>query len=107
MCSHFLRASRKSQASLSIFISRIVGSKGIASIARVCLNAAMTPDETIKHFGSQKEVARLCGVSPAAVSLWVQWGNIPRARQYQIHVLSAGRLQVDVFKDAPRKKASA
>ena len=55
----------------------------------------MTPEQAIKFWGSQKVVAEVCDVTVAAVSLWVQWGKIPRARQYQLHVLSGGRLAVD------------
>jgi hypothetical protein len=62
----------------------------------------MTPDQAIKHFGTQRAVADACDVTPAAVSLWVSWGKIPAARQYQLHVMSGGKLPIEA-----RKKATA
>ena len=89
-----------SQVALIIFLSHNAKTNQLALFPKECLNGGtMSPDQAVKHFGSQKEIAEICGVSAAAVSLWVQWGKIPCARQYQLHVLSAGRLKLDRFED--------
>jgi DNA-binding transcriptional regulator YdaS (Cro superfamily) len=55
----------------------------------------MKPDEAIRWAGSQRELARACGVSESAVSQWVNSGLVPEGRAYQLEVLSAGTLKVD------------
>ena len=47
-------------------------------------NAMLTKEQAIKLAGSQANLARLLGVSRAAV--W-QWQTIPRGRVYQLMVL--------------------
>lgn len=53
----------------------------------------MTPSEAIEHFGSQVALANALGLTQPTVSGWVQGGRIPRGRQFQIQVLTAGKLQ--------------
>lgn len=50
----------------------------------------MLTTEVIAFFGGKSKVAAALKVSPAAIS---QWGlEPPHSRQYQIQVLSAGKL---------------
>lgn len=53
----------------------------------------MTKSQAIEHFGSAAELARAIGVSRSAISHWPE--EIPRGRQYQIEVLTSGRLTAD------------
>lgn len=53
----------------------------------------MTKQQAINFFGSATSLADAIGVSKQAVG---QWGAIPYARQYQIHVVSGGELPVDI-----------
>ncbi len=52
----------------------------------------MTYREILRHFGSQAEIARQAGVTVAAVKRWQQQG-IPLPRQYQLQVLTDGKLK--------------
>lgn len=54
--------------------------------------AAMTFDELINHFGTQQAAADAIGISQPSVSGWRE-GGIPLPRQYQIQVITGGRLQ--------------
>ena len=56
----------------------------------------MTPEQAIEHFGSQSELARQLGCGRATVSQWKQvFGFIPKGRQYEIEVLTDGKLKAD------------
>src|SRR5712691_10492691 len=46
----------------------------------------------IAHYGSASKLARALGVKPAAV---ITWQEIPRLRQYQLEVLTEGKLKAD------------
>lgn len=51
----------------------------------------MNTTEAIKHFGSKTKLAAALGIYPSAVT---QWGEeVPTARQYQIQVLTKGKLK--------------
>ena len=63
----------------------------------------MTPEQVIMHFGgTQTAVAEALDISQVAVSEWVRQGYVPLGRQYQIQVLTAGRLRAD---PSARRKA--
>ena len=56
----------------------------------------MKPDEAIRWAGSQRKLAEICDVTESAVSQWADRGLIPEMRAYQLEVLSAGVLKVDL-----------
>ncbi len=58
---------------------------------------AMTFQELIEHFGTQTATAQALGIHQSSVSEWQQKG-IPVPRQYQIQVLTGGKLQADPAK---------
>lgn len=53
----------------------------------------MTPEEAIEFFGSAANVARVLGISRAAVAKWR--GVIPEGSAYKLESLSDGHLRVD------------
>jgi DNA-binding transcriptional regulator YdaS (Cro superfamily) len=58
----------------------------------------MSKQEAILYFGTQAALARALGIHRAAVNAWGD--AIPEGRQYQIEVLTAGKLKAD--RVAPR-----
>lgn len=52
----------------------------------------MTTQEVIAFYGSKVAIARALGCSPAAVTMWGD--SPPSSRQWQIQVLSRGKLKV-------------
>ena len=50
----------------------------------------MKKQEVIKHFGSVAALARALDISPSAIYMWT---DVPLARQYQIEVLTRGKLK--------------
>jgi DNA-binding transcriptional regulator YdaS (Cro superfamily) len=52
----------------------------------------MTKDEAISFFGSASELARRLDIERSAIS---QWTEIPEGRQYQIEVLTEGKLRAE------------
>lgn len=50
----------------------------------------MRTQEAADFFGGRKRLAEALGISPAAVSMWGE--TIPLTRQYQIQVISKGKL---------------
>ncbi len=59
----------------------------------------MTYDELICHYGTQQEAADAIGVSQPTISGWRE-GGIPVLRQYQIQVITRGRLKVQPCEEA-------
>jgi DNA-binding transcriptional regulator YdaS (Cro superfamily) len=55
----------------------------------------MSPDAAIQHFGSQTALAKAVGVVQPTVSGWRTDGKIPEPRQFQIEVLTHGKLKAD------------
>lgn len=62
----------------------------------------MTTEQALKHFGSYAAMARSLGIDQSAVRHWK--GSIPLLRQYQIQVITAGKLVADA---ADRKTVAA
>jgi DNA-binding transcriptional regulator YdaS (Cro superfamily) len=58
----------------------------------------MSPHEAIQHFGSQSALASALGVTQPTVSGWNTEGRIPFTRQFQLQVLTAGKLKADESK---------
>lgn len=55
----------------------------------------MTPIDAIAFYGSQHKLARALKISQPAIAKWVRIGHIPPVRQYQIQVVSRGKLLAD------------
>jgi DNA-binding transcriptional regulator YdaS (Cro superfamily) len=53
----------------------------------------MTKQSAITYYGSQAALARALGINRAAINAWGD--GIPIGRQYQIEVLTAGKLKAD------------
>jgi transcriptional repressor of cell division inhibition gene dicB len=58
----------------------------------------MNMNDAIKHFGSKTKLAAALGIHPSAVT---QWGeSVPEIRQYQIQVLTKGKLKASASRSA-------
>lgn len=53
----------------------------------------MTITEVIKHFGDIAGTAAKLGITYQAVQQWVKRDRIPSGRQYQIQLITKGRLK--------------
>lgn len=51
----------------------------------------MKTQDAADIFGGRKKLAEALGISPAAVSMWGE--TVPLTRQYQIQVISKGKLR--------------
>lgn len=51
--------------------------------------------EVLEHFGSQANIARAADTTVAVVWAWKDKDRIPLGRQYQIQVLTGGKLRAD------------
>lgn len=56
----------------------------------------MTPADLLARWKTQLAVAVALGVSQAAVAQWVQAGKVPMRRQFQVQILTRGKLRADV-----------
>lgn len=59
----------------------------------------MKTEDAAKWFGGKSKLAEALGISPSAVSMWGE--TVPEIRQYQIQVLTEGKLK------ALRKRSAA
>lgn len=53
----------------------------------------MKTRDAANFFGSKKKLADALGIQPSAVTMWGD--SIPVSRQYQIQVLSKGKLRAE------------
>jgi hypothetical protein len=53
----------------------------------------MKTRDAANHFGSKKKLADALGIQPSAVTMWGEL--VPISRQYQLQVLSDGKLMAD------------
>lgn len=51
----------------------------------------MKTQEAAEFFGGKKKLAQALGISPSAVTMWGE--TVPEVRQYQIQVISNGKLK--------------
>ena len=56
----------------------------------------MSPKQVIDFFGTQVKTAEALGIAQSSVSGWVQAGEVPMERQYQIELASNGQLRADL-----------
>ena len=71
-------------------------------------NPAMTYAQALKFFGTQAKLGAALGIGQSAVSLWGK--EIPSRYQYQLEIISGGRLKVDAqlrLPMSPRQPVSA
>lgn len=52
----------------------------------------MTTEEVVQFFGSKAQVARALNCQPSTVTMW--GSEPPQSRQWQIQVLTKGKLKV-------------
>lgn len=55
----------------------------------------MNIEQAIEHFGSQSALARALGIEPPSVAEWKTNGRIPQLRQFQIELVTGGKLKAD------------
>jgi DNA-binding transcriptional regulator YiaG len=55
----------------------------------------MNIQDLIDHFGSQAAIAKALGTSAQVVSAWKVKNRVPIGRQYEIQLLTAGKLRAD------------
>ena len=60
----------------------------------------MTPSEVVAHFGSVRRVTETLGITQQAFSNWQRRGYIPLGRQYELQILTGGRLVAEREKEA-------
>lgn len=60
----------------------------------------MTYQEALDHFGTQVALAEALGIAQPTVSLWKR--VIPEAYQYQLEIITGGRLLVDAKYRKPK-----
>ncbi len=53
----------------------------------------MKTRDAANHFGSKKKLAEALGIQPSAVTMWGEF--VPVSRQYQIQILSNGKLMAE------------
>lgn len=53
----------------------------------------MKTREAADHFGSKKKLAEALGIQPSAVTMWGE--TVPISRQYQLQILSSGKLMAE------------
>ena len=68
---------------------------------------AMTPDDLLKFFGTKAEIARALGIKLTSVCEWFDNDFIPELRQYQVELVSKGRLRSDKPADRRSTKKRA
>ena len=74
----------------------------IAKLLRCLYHSGMTYDDLIKHFRTQERIAASLGIQQPSVSLWRKRG-IPKLRQMQIQLVTAGRLVANQRIDQKRE----
>ena len=55
----------------------------------------MNIEQAVEFYGGKKKLAEALGISPGAVSHWVEANEIPEGQQYKLQALTKGKLKVD------------
>ena len=55
----------------------------------------MNIQDLVDYFGSQSAIAKALGTSDQVVSAWKVKNRIPIGRQYEIQILTGGKLRAD------------
>ena len=53
----------------------------------------MTFQEVLEHFGTKRKIATVLGITIQAVQQWADTGKVPLGRQFQIELVTEGKLQ--------------
>jgi DNA-binding transcriptional regulator YdaS (Cro superfamily) len=64
----------------------------------------MTKTAAIAHYGSQEKLARVLGISQAAVAMWGEFP--PDLRQLQIERVTRGKLRAEPWVLNPKLRAA-
>lgn len=56
----------------------------------------MNMQQLVEYFGNQRAIAKALNTSDQVVSMWKVKDRIPLGRQYEIQILTGGRLRADV-----------
>jgi transcriptional repressor of cell division inhibition gene dicB len=67
----------------------------------------MTMQDLLDHFETQTAIAKALGTSVQVVSSWKAKKRIPLGRQYEIQVLTCGKLRADPSHAASQDGAAA
>lgn len=67
----------------------------------------MNMQDLIDHFGTQSAIAKALGTSDQVVSAWKVKNRIPLGRQYEIQILTAGKLRADPMQQASQSESAA
>ena len=65
----------------------------------------MNAKQVVEHFGSPALAAKSLGLAAPTIYDWLESGEVPEARQYQIEIATNGALRAD--KPALRIQAAA
>lgn len=57
--------------------------------------SSMTPAQVFAHFGDKAKTAKKLNISYQAVQQWEDKGCVPVGRQFEIQVLTDGKLKAD------------
>lgn len=63
----------------------------------------MKTSEVIEHYGSKAAIAQALGISKASVTNW--GAEPPAGRQYQLQILTKGKLKADPISTKPKSAA--
>ncbi len=55
----------------------------------------MTPNEVLRYFGTQANIAKAVGCKQSSVNGWFKDGEVPEGRQYQIELATRGFLRAE------------
>jgi ParB-like chromosome segregation protein Spo0J len=67
----------------------------------------MTPEQVIKHFGTQQAVADALGFRQSAVANWLVRGKVPPISQLKLEIITDGKLKADKkILAVPKRKVS-
>lgn len=91
---NYRRADTRVNRHADIFLRIGIGVP-IAQIIGMAIMQGMTPQELIDYFGSQSAAAAALGITQPSVWDWLQAGEIPESRQYQIQLATDGNLKAD------------
>lgn len=67
----------------------------------------MSPKQVIEHFRTQIGVAEALGIAQSSVAGWIESGEVPEVRQYQIELATNGQLRADLPALRNNAKSSA
>jgi DNA-binding transcriptional regulator YdaS (Cro superfamily) len=73
-------------------MQNLTKSRGLTKYLTWAYAGTMTPQQVVKHYGSQSAAARALGLNRATICTWVTRKRIPETRQAWIQLLTGGKL---------------